>query len=1319
DAGGLARFGSVTNAVWVRAVKGDDAHAVLLAGNQLTTWSWRYDQHWASDFGWEDSRNRTLLFTERDVYSPGDTAFVKAIARRIEAGQLTLPETKTLRLRCTDPRNAEVFTTNFNYSALGSFDATVRLPSAPLGEYTFSLEETNGATHARCNFEVAEFKPNAFEVKLTTKQAFAPGEPIEFPLSARYYFGKAISSAQVKWRVSAFDQPFEPHGFDDFTFPGHYSGNDKERQSSTTQNDEDEDQLDQTGHAVLTVETACNANLPQPREINVYAAVTDQNQQTINDYKSTVLHASAFYLGARLKNNVVTSNEPALLYVIAVNHNGKPHASGVEVHGTLKKITYRSMRIEGAGSSASFRNEEEETQVSELDLKTSAVRDLGTRYDLALEATPTRIAVPEPGDYIIELRAKDDAGHDVLTVQPFSVSAEGPASFAYEDEVRMTLDADKPTYQAGDTARILVKTPLSGPALVTVERNKVLRSFNVELTGNAPSIEVPLTDADAPNVFVSVTILRGADKNPHQSKLPEYRYGYCQLMVESRASKLDVAVKSSQKDYRPGETIEVTTEVKDGYGAAAADAEVTLYAVDEGILSLTDYKRPAPHELFIKPHPLGVRSGISIPRLLPENPEELNFANKGFVIGGGGAENIRKNFAACAFWAASLRTDANGKITAQFKAPDNLTRFRLIAVAHTPRQFGGGESGFNINKPVMVEPALPRFANVGDDITLRGVVHNKSERAGEVRVELALDDHATIASGSELVRSINLAPGASAFVEFPVHFTEPGTAKWIWRAKLMDPEAKPFTDAVESTLEVGWPQPLLRETHLARSAPTPVNLLANVNPQLLEGRGTIHLRIANSRLVELSESVSHLLHYPYGCAEQTSSALLPWLLMDEFPEVLPAQPKLNRTTAIEIGINRLISMQQSSGGLSYWPGGYAQPWASAYGGFVLALAPRHNVPMAADILEKLAGYLRDSLKNSDAVRGDAALNERCLAALALAELDKAEPGYLEVLFGKRDELSAESRALLALAILKSNGSQAMAAQLLDEQPSRNAEVESLFSCPERTLAFRLAALIRLRPQDVQVDQLVAELMKTQRDGRWASTQGNAWALFALTEYARIIEAKSGPATGSLVFNDQAQPVRLDQPRSTTEFEFPIQPGTPPTLRLESATGKLFTSMTIETRSALTALPRQDRGFGVTRSYELLDAKGKPVEFKNATVGDSVLVTLKLDVHQNSQFVAVDDALPSVFEALNPNFKTEQSADATLAEDWVSDFKQLKTDRVQFFRDHLPAGQYVIRYLARVRAAGEATAPGAKVEEMYHPERFGFSGTSHVTTRPVE
>ena len=56
----------------------------------------------------------------------------------------------------------------------------------------------------------------------------------------------------------------------------------------------------------------------------------------------------------------------------------------------------------------------------------------------------------------------------------------------YRDDVRLDLKPDHESYAPGDTAEILVEAPFSGTALVTVEREKVLRSFVTQLEGNAP-----------------------------------------------------------------------------------------------------------------------------------------------------------------------------------------------------------------------------------------------------------------------------------------------------------------------------------------------------------------------------------------------------------------------------------------------------------------------------------------------------------------------------------------------------------------------------------------------------------------------------------------------------------------------------------------------------------------------------------------------------------------------------------------------------------------------------------------------------------------
>jgi uncharacterized protein YfaS (alpha-2-macroglobulin family) len=59
---------------------------------------------------------------------------------------------------------------------------------------------------------------------------------------------------------------------------------------------------------------------------------------------------------------------------------------------------------------------------------------------------------------------------------------------------------------------------------------------------------------------------------------------------------------------------------------------------------------------------------------------------------------------------------------------------------------------------------------------------------------------------------------------------------------------------------------------------------------------------------------------------------------------------------------------------------------------------------------------------------------------------------------------------------------------------------------------------------------------------------------------------------------------------------------------------------------------------------------------------------------------------------------------------------MRADRVVIFCDSLPSGAFTFRYLARVRSAGSVTAPSAKAEEMYHPERFGLCESVRVSSR---
>jgi uncharacterized protein YfaS (alpha-2-macroglobulin family) len=943
----------------------------------------------------------------------------------------------------------------------------------------------------------------------------------------------------------------------------------------------------------------------------------------------------------------------------------------------------------------------------------------------------TGIVPTVAGRYFLDVKATDAGGHEVLSSLDFSVSDAAELAWNYRNEVQIELVPDQERYRPGQTATLLVETPISGAALVTVEREKVLRSFVTKLEGNAPVVRVPIESGDAPNVFVSVTLVRGAADCPRKIKEPEYRIGYCQLAVEDTSHQLAVAIQSSATNFLPAAPVQLAVDVKDAAGAAVPDAEVTLYAVDEGVLSLTDYATPDPFAFFYQPRRLNVQSGISLPNLLTEDPEQLTFQNKGYLIGGGGRERVRKNFLACAFWQAALRTDANGKATASFDAPDSLTRYRVIAVAHTANsQFGHAQSAFQVSKPLIVEPALPAFANASDRIRARAVVLNQTDTAGAVVVSLELDEHAKpTPAGSPLTQKISIAAKGFATVEFPVELTEAGASKWTWRARFADASVSPFADAVQSMLAVGHVAPLLHEIRLARVSASGTNLLAGANPQLLEGKGEVTVTVANTRLIELGEAVSKLLHYPYGCVEQSSSSLLPWLVLRDVPALRPVLQRgtNNLDAAIRAGVARLLSMQTQSGGLGYWPRD-REPmlWGSAYGGLALALAKRHGAAVPEEDFKRLTDYLSEQLRG---VPDDGyALSERCLALYTLALAGRAEPAYHERYFEKREKLASEDRAVLALAVLESKGPASMVEELLRPARGRRFVEESGFGCAAREVAVRLLAWSLHRPAEPIVDTLVTDLMREQKEGHWTTTQGDAWAMLALAEYAARVEGAREAADGVISWGSESVPFKLGAQESVFEHRFVLATNlaAAPLKITHSSSHPLFTQVTLEARSKVTRQPRQDRGFSLERGYARLDDENRPQELKSLRVGDRVLVTLRLGVREPARYVALDDALPAVFEAVNPDFKTRQTGVARGAtgivlggDEWFSDFHELRSDRALFFANSVEPGNYVIRYVARVRAAGEVTAPSAKIEEMYHPDRCGLTETEAITSQPTD
>ena len=1349
-ADGMARL-SHGKVRWLIAQAGEDLRGVRLDGGAMEMDRWAYDLP-VDDSGNAEPAREMMLFTERPVYQPGETVFFKAITRMHQSVTLTIPEGRKAKLTLLDPQNRPVMTRDIEFTGTGSFADAVRLPGQGVGWYRLRIEfpkpgapmgasapdeEADGEASGPPVFEqmllVQEYQPNAFRITFDEAAVIREAESLKVPLKASYLMGKALGAVPMTWTSRLSQAYFRPDGFDDYRFchaKSYYVYDGEQYQSMTEEaainpllTGQGSLKLTEKGEALIEAKLPATFGVPGPKLISVSAEITDLNQQTIAKEWQRTEHSSDFYLGVRRPVNAVTAGTAVPISLVAVNHDGKRRHEPVAVKLLVEHLTWNAVRVQTAGGGSEVRNDLVFATVGEAEITVSP--EPGKEEAWTFEP---KVA----GTHNLTFTTADASGRPVRTVVSIDVYAPREAAWQQGDGVKTELLPDKDEYQPGETARVVVKSPFSGTALVTVERDRVLYSTLQQVEAGG-SIELLVDEAWAPNVFVSVLQVRGGAEDPREHKQPDYRVGYAQLKVASKLNQLMVELKPALPEVRPGGIVEVSATVRDSQGNPVPDAELAVWAVDEGILSLMPWEVPDPAVTFHYDNALAVRTGVSLQRLLPEDPEKREFANKGFVIGGGGdtdqaGQLMRKDFKPTAYWHGMLRTGADGVVKLSFPAPDNLTEFRLAAVAcEGTARFGHAENRFKVNQPLMLEPALPRFANVGDIITLKAVVHNTTEQSGDIAVLFTADEHVTLLDpangkpleGRSLTRTVSLAAQQSKAVAFPVRFIADGPLTLQWKANCATVPL--LADAVESKFTVGFAEPLLREVQFFNltSAQNGVDLLAKVRPELLEGtQGKVTVTLANSRVIEGAQAVLHLLHYPYGCAEQTMSSLLPWLTLRDLKQVLPDlnRPDEEIVDVIQRGCDRLLSMQTEAGGLAYWPGGEAPSlWASSHGTLGLVLASRCGANVPAGRLDALTKWLSESLREA----GDAdswALTERAYAAYALALAGKGEPGYHELLFGKRQELSPSARALLALAIAECDGPPEMAKQVL---AVTRPDDKDWWWGSGSAQSMRVMALLKLK--DPAADAEMGRLLASRSPrGDWRNTISNAWVLMALSREATLAPAWQGGQPAVLTLDGKTQEVTLPATPASQTVALDFKPGAAlPSLTATLPAGqRLFAKIEISSRAKAGPQPARQAGFGITRAWKKIAQDGSLSEAGPLHTGDLVQVSLKFDIPSSAEYLVIDDPLPATFEAVNANFTSMASAevDEVAGNEWFSDFSEIRRDRVLFFRDSFEGkGTFRVSYLARVVAEGTVTVPASRIEMMYDPARFGLSPSQTLTT----
>ena len=1281
--------------------------------------------------------DQTYVMTALPMYKPGEEVRFKVIRRLNTARGLKSSAGQKIKAQIVDSRGKTIEELDLELNNFGTASGRVMLPSyASLGHYSIRIGTPGQDLDYAGYFQVEEYRKPDFEitVKPDREEALA-GEKVRAAVEADYHFGAPVRDRPGTYAVTAGPTSFEIPQHEDYNLQDWYSDPDDNGWVTATIASGNL-KTDANGLADIDF-TAAPGEKPGPWEFMIESTITGVDGRTVSGRKRVLVHPASFYVGLRTDKYLAAAGEKVRLNVVAFRREGDMLPDRT-VDLTLYKRTWQTVRRKGVGGYYHYVSSVKDDVVEKL-----RTRTLGEPVDL--DFTPET-----PGSYFVVATAEDEAGRKARSAAGFYVYGGGPAGWEHYDHDRIDLVSDKKSYKPGEKAVVMVQSPFtSGWGLLTVERNGVMMRRVFEFETSAPTLEVPIEADYSPNVYVSVVLIRGRisdklDEKGRDPGKPAFKAGYLELKVEDPGDYLHVEVKPDREEARPGEEVSIDVRVTDA-GGSPQKAEVALVVVDQALLQLAGDNVYYPERMFFRDQPLGVWTADGRINLIGRRHYGLKGADPGG--GGGPGSGVRRKFVSLAFFEPHLVTDSGGRATVRFKLPDNLTTFKIFAVANDEKdKFGTAVTPLLVTKPVLVTSALPSFGGVGDTFIASVSLHNRSDQSGPATVTLSGDGFVNLEPEA---KTVDLAAGSGLEVGFPVQIDQGGRAVFRFDVGLAG-----FTDAAEFPLALRYPNPLETAATFGR-----LTEWVKENIQVPRGsdpdRGGLTLSTSTSLTGTLDKPFGYLRDYRYDCLEQRTSKALGDLLLMHWAKRLGTSEEDVRAAAERINayMGGLPSFQKYDGGLSFWPGAReSDPYLTAYVVQFLTLAENRNLTIDAGVRDRAVARLQRLLDKGGWpgwYSEQAMLTSASYMTAVLAEAGKPTASYVEYLYQHRDKLDAFQLAQLLTALslgARTNLTADMAAEvtglLMNQAVISSDEVHiragdthpGLMGSTVRTNAFALRALVLSDPENPHVVPLANWLVRERRDGHWGGTQSNAMGLLAMTQYIDVME-KDQPnlsllATLDLVPIAEGDFFGFDSPPLRREVPMPdiaVGRRIPLELRVDGE-GAVYYTVSLEYAPKEPDLTSESAGMTLERTYTRLGSGGEGISgdgpFRR---GDMVRVEVTMLVPEDRHFVLVEDMLPAGFEPVNFNLPTApQSLQGLLDQGskpydffrtyWY-DHVETRSDRVAVFARHLPTGVYNLTYLARAVTPGEFVAPGPRAEEMYSPQVFGQGAGAKIEVTP--
>lgn len=1239
------------------------------------------------------------VVVDRPLYRPGEEIHFKGMLRANQNGRLSIPKNTTVSWKIIGgSRDEPVAEGAAQINAFGGWNAAwTSPPQGKLGQFRITTKVGDSDVGWGESFRVEEFRNPPFSVVCETPdQTKAAEATVE--VSSQYFHGAPNVGSTIKWTATWISDSdgeyYSDEDADGFQCVDLYSENRKT--PAFEMEVSGESALDAKGRA--TIASAAPFRDPGLRArcyVMWRVDVTGPDGQTITGGAEQKIVMNDVTLGVKADSETGRADIAFDLNAIPRDSAATPPA---EVAAALFLVQTKSVKERLAPFVYRYRNTDEYVPVEK--------KNVPANGRLAF-------APKEPGRYVLVVSPL--AGQPGITVSDeIYLSGDGEAQLPVQSDQKLEIRSvakDEPV-PVGTNAAFDILTPTAGVAWVTVETDHVLDTLVVPLKGNSSRIEIPVRPGYAPNVQVSAYVLRpgGADE------LPGEMYGSTELKVVQPGAELALAVSTDKAEYEPRQTGKISVKVA-AEGRPVPNAEITLYAVDDSILTLGDWSLPTFLDYFYPSHPFNVLTRIALAGYV-EAIKEDSLTMKEVVVGEAGKDEfgntkfVRQDFRPLILWLPSVTTGADGTATAEFVTPDNLTRFRVIALAQTKEsQFGAGDCTFNVTKPLLIEPALPRFLREGDEIELRAVARQKFADSKKLAITCTPGPGITLAGAPTIeTTAARNDPAVAAFrakagenlSSATIRFSVSGGGK---------------SDEVEITLPIASRTITVRES-TAGTWTGPSFDPGKVAPaSWLTAPGDYDLTLSTSPWLAKLLGIPVVLDYPHGCFEQKSSRLLVYTALAKLLEFLP-QPEerdANYRRVIEDTLREFEKSLLPDETLPYWPyGTEGNAYVTIQAAWAVAQAEQAGYDIPESLSYSLPGALKQIATRKSRLEVEPTL--RAFALFVLSQLDEETDDELtsagNELFLNRDRLTDEGRAMLAIAFHTWNIEEDHQQELIREIPETfdgRRFNPVTFSSATRAEAICTWARLLVTPH-AKPRELLARLVALMDNSSSLSTQENLWLLVAFNAF--LEQNPPAELNGTIA----PRPDALSENRTAATW------ASRNLARLRDLTvknlGKSGGAYVLAARRQLAPDEQkaEDKRMRIERVVKnLTDPARTGTAAAPFRLGDQILISFRFHADEPQSYVALEDALPAGLEVLNPNLEMigrfyQVPDDPGAPAAWLS-HSEMRDRQTNLYFDRLDAGTGSYAVLARATAAGTFAWPSTQMAPMYDSRTYARSAPS--------